>query len=156
MAVTPTSRLARLLALYWLGEVTQGEAAKEVGLRKESFAELADFRMIEAALQREANRCMSDAFHRVFPECDADAVREGSAARRMPATNPREGRKASKRDVDLVTPPQRRTMRELVPKQRKSDPEVAAILKANRRTMWKRFVEAEPEGDAELELRLAG
>lgn len=112
--------------------------------------------MTEAALQREASRYLFGAFHRLFPECDAEAVRVGYMTRRSPATNPSEGKAAKRADIELLTPPHRRTMRELVPRQHKPDAEVAAILNTSRAPLWKRFVEPEPDAVAELELRFHG
>lgn len=137
--VDPAILLTRLLVMYWRDGVALRDAAKLAGLRAKTFAELADLRLGEAALKRLAAAYFGDAFHAAFPWCDAEAVRHGARARTPPCSNPRLGRAPSKREKELVTPPQRSTMREVVPTQRKADAEIARYLRKNPIPLWKRF-----------------
>src|SRR5690606_24242312 len=142
MKASPSDLLDRLLTLYWADGVTQGEAAYLLGLRKETFAELADLRLGEAALQRAAMRYYRAALYRQFPRCNPAAVRQARFATRKlkPCSHAKE---PTAREVALVTPPQRRTLRELVPNPRASDPEVAAYLAANPIPLHRLFREIE-------------
>src|SRR5690606_14320253 len=103
-----------LLTLYWCGGVTQEVAAQWLDMRKEDFAEYADMRLGIAALGRAAWRYYRAAFYRLFPRCNPAAVRQARFARRRlkPCSHAKE---PTAREVALVTPPQRHTMRELVP-----------------------------------------
>lgn len=80
--------LAKIVRQYRRGEVTQDTAAKFIGMRKESFVELADgYRFLELMEDPHwwnyASRYLADAkwqhyvdrFNASFPECDARAVR---------------------------------------------------------------------------------
>lgn len=150
-AVSLTPKQARafldyVLALYWDESLKQVEAAQALGMRKATFAELADLRQGEAVLNRLATAYLADAFHAAFPWSDAEAVRHGARARTAPCSNPRLGRMPGKREQALVTPPQRHTMREVVPTQRKADPEIARYLRKNPIPLWKRFPEPVESG----------
>lgn len=69
--MTPERRLIdRLLALYWLGGVTQCQAAMLLGIRKQEFAEYAELREGQRALERVANEYLVRAFNHAFPWCD--------------------------------------------------------------------------------------
>lgn len=133
-----------LLTLYWRDGVTQSDAARLVGLRKETFAELADLRLGEAALQRVAMDYYRRAFYRLFPECDPAAHRHARFAtrKRKPCSHSTE---PTAREVALVTPPQRHTLRELVPSPRAADAEVAQYLAAHPVPLYRRFREVEDE-----------
>lgn len=132
--------LDRLLTIYWADGVEQGEAARLAGMRKETFAEYADLRLGEAALERAAMRYYRAAFHRLFPRCNPAAVRQARFATRK-AKPCRHDKEPTAREVALVTPPQRHTMRELVPSPRAADAEVAAYLAAHPIPLHRRFVE---------------
>lgn len=131
--------LEYVLILYRDESLTQARAARDLGMRKKSFAELSDLRIGEAALTRLANAHLGDAFHAAFPWCDAEAVRHGARARTAPCSNHRLGRAPRKRELELVTPPQRRTMREVAPAPRKADAEIVRYLRKNPVPLWKRF-----------------
>lgn len=80
--------LAKIVRQYRRGEMTQDAAAKFIGIRKESFVELADgYRFLELMQeprwQTYASRYLADAkwqhyvdrFNASFPECDPRVVR---------------------------------------------------------------------------------
>lgn len=138
----PADLLTGLLQAYWAGAVTQGAAAQMVGLRKETFAELADLRMIEAGLHRAAMRYYRLAFNRLFPECDPQARLEGTRARTAPATGATWSTPTA-RDCILLTPPQHRTLRELAPSMGQPDAEIADYLRTHRVPLYKRFPDLE-------------
>lgn len=99
--------LHALVISYWRGAVTQGEAAKLIGMRKETFAELADGLLLVEAMKRVSWHYYRERFHYTFPECDARAVRKpqlsgkGQGIRRFT-------------DEELLTPPQRVTLNDVV------------------------------------------
>lgn len=140
--LTPKAARAFLdyvLTLYWDDSLTQQEAAFALGMRKTTFAELADLKRCVSILERLVRAYLGDAFNAAFPWCDAQAIRDGAEARVPPCANPNHGRKAGKRETELLTPPQRYTMRELVPTTRRADAEVARYLRKNPTPMWQRF-----------------
>lgn len=67
--------LDRLLALHWRGGVTQEEAARLVGIRREEFVELSDLRHATAILENVSWRHYLGAFLYAFPECDPRATK---------------------------------------------------------------------------------
>lgn len=138
-----------VLTLYWDKSVTQAQAARDLGMRKERFAELAALREGEAALQREVSDYFAKAFNCAFPYCDPDAVIAGEYARNPPAIN-KDGRHVSKRELALLTPPQRRTLRELVPQARKPDAEVADYLRRRKVPLYRRFPDGETGTENEV------
>jgi len=80
--VDPGSLLTRLLALYWMGGVTQAKAAKLVGIRRDEFMELADLRRCALIIEAAAWRYYLRAFNGCFPDCDRQlAYRHASDAR---------------------------------------------------------------------------
>ena len=68
--VPPQTLLTRLLALYWMGVVTQAKAASLVGIRREEFMELADLRRCALIIEAASWRYFLRAFNERFPECD--------------------------------------------------------------------------------------
>lgn len=62
--------LTRLIALYWRCGVTQQDAAKLVGIRRDEFVELAELRLGIYAFEAMAMRRFMAAFNDLFPECD--------------------------------------------------------------------------------------
>ena len=56
--------------MYWHEGVTQAEAAKLVGIRREEFVELAELRLGIHAFEAVAMRRFEAAFNELFPECD--------------------------------------------------------------------------------------
>lgn len=149
-ALSPEQLLNRLLALHWLGGVTDEDAAKLVGIRKADFAEYADVRLLEHGLRRAALAYFRRAFHRQFPECDARAWQRAkhATAKRKPGTY---SRKPSRREVELMTPPQRFTERELVPRPAAPDAEVARYLAAHPIPLHRRFRDP-PQSGTETEV----
>src|SRR5690606_10658965 len=112
-------------------------AARLVGLRAGTFAELADLREGEAAMQRAALSYFGRAFHSAFPWCDSGAVRRGESARSAPRINV-DGRPVTRSEAALLAPPQRCGMRKPVPSPRNADPEVERYLAANPVPLFRR------------------
>lgn len=137
--------LDRLLTLYWFDGVSGAAAAELVGIRYADFLELADLRLVERGLQRVALAYFRRAFHRQFPECDPSAWQRAkhATAKRKPGTY---SRKPSRREVELMTPPQRFTERELVPRPAAPDAEVARYLAAHPIPLHRRFRDPPPSG----------
>ncbi len=75
MTDSPATLLTRLLVMYWHEGVTQTQAANLLGIRKEDFAELADWKLGEMALERASWAFYVSQFHYQFPECDRHATR---------------------------------------------------------------------------------
>jgi hypothetical protein len=142
--------LDRLLALYWLEGVSAEAAAGLLHIRKADFLELADLRLVERGLQRAAMRYYRRAFHRLFPRCDAKAWAHAkhATAKRKPCDH---SRAPTRRDVELLTPPDRHTLRELVPSPRAPDAEVLQYLAAHPVPLHRRFVDP-PQPGTESEL----
>jgi hypothetical protein len=136
----PRQLLDRLLALYWLEGVSAERAAELLHIRKSDFLELADLRLVERGLQRAAMRYYRRAFLGRFPWCDPRAWAHArfATAKRKPCSHSRE---PTCRDVELVTPPQRHTLRELVPSPRCPDAEVLRYLAAHPVPLHRRFVD---------------
>jgi len=99
--------LARLLARYLLDDgLGQVEAAKLIGIRTATFAELASTVLEQIALSRSAYMHLLREFYRAFPECDQRAVRQESIPwRRM---EPR-----MYTDEELLTPPHLKTWKQV-------------------------------------------
>lgn len=74
MSRDPEALLTQLLVMYWHDGVSQTQAANLLGIRKEDFAELADWRLGEMALERAAWTYYVAQFHYRFPECDRHAT----------------------------------------------------------------------------------
>jgi hypothetical protein len=136
----PRQLLDRLLALYWLEGVSAEVAAGLLHIRKADFLELADLRLVERGLQRAARVYYRRAFHCLFPWCDARAWAHAkhATAKAKPCTH---SKAPTRRDVELVTPPQRHTLRELVPSPRSPDAEVLRYLAAHPVPLHRRFRE---------------
>lgn len=138
MKADPRDLLTALLDACRCGLVTQPRAAKLLGIRKEEFAELSDLRLGIDGWERAAWRYFEERFNYRFPECDPRCATGKARAyegtpRDIYATEP------SPRDCQLLEPPQRRTLRELVPRAVKPDAEVSRYLRTHRVPMWKRF-----------------
>lgn len=153
MSRKPAELLDALLAVYWRGKVMQGEAAKLVGIRKEDFAELAELRMGEAALDRVVWAYYLRAFHRSFPNCDVKLCRQRRFATTPAVDSDDLGSEPTAKEIELLTPPNP-SLREVVPTTYKPDPEVARYLKENPVPLYLRFQELETEGDSGRELEL--
>jgi hypothetical protein len=141
----PRALLDRLLALYWLEGVSAEVAAGLLNIRKADFLELADLRLVERGLQRAAMRYYRRAFNRQFPRCDAKAWAHAkhATAKRKPCSHSRE---PTRRDVELVTPPQRHSLRELVPSPRCPDGEVLRYLAVHPVPLHRRFADPPQTG----------
>ena len=151
MRPTDAEMMTQLVDLYLRGGVMQGAASQLLGLRKETFAELADLRLGVAALEREAGRYYVDAFHQQFPHCDVKAWRHARHARK-PARTSDNSRAPTRAAQRLVEPRQHRTMRDIVPRQHAPDADVRAYLKTHPVPLYKRFKDQE---EPELELSLS-
>ena len=62
--------LTRLIVLYWREGVSQGVAAKLVGIRRNEFVELAELRKCATIIEAATWRYFLVAFNGCFPECD--------------------------------------------------------------------------------------
>ncbi len=75
--------LALVLAAYWDGRVTQAQAAKMIGIRREWFVAMAEVKLVERVISDErllraaAWRIFLSAFHECFPECDSRIRAQG-------------------------------------------------------------------------------
>lgn len=96
--MTARKLLDGLLLLYWREGVTQKEAAKLLGIRKDEFAELAALRRCCLIIEDAAWRYFLAQFNHTFPECDRRATKRD--------TGPRWDRKGRMyTDDQLLTPP---------------------------------------------------
>lgn len=158
----PEDLLTALLQLYWAEGVTQERAAKLLGIAKATFAELADLRLVTDGLERAARDYYREQFNYRFPECDprcaptrakAEYVAPtmgASVMARSESCRAHDGTDADPHakepvssECELLAPPQRRTLREVVPGTHKPDAEVTEYLRTHRVPLWKRFRDPE-------------
>lgn len=104
---SPQQLIDALMASYWQGRVSQAEAAKLLGIRRQEFVELSALRWGVAILQSAAWRYFMTAFNSAFPECDP------ALARREEIPSGKMGVRMYT-DAELLSPPHVRTLRELL------------------------------------------
>lgn len=139
MSASSRDLLAALLQLYWADGVTQEKAAKLLGIAKATFAELADLRMVKDGLERAARDYYREQFNYRFPECDQRCAAGKARAHDGGKERDAHAKEPTRRECVLVAAPQRRTLREIVPRVHKPDAEVTEYLSTHRVPLWKRF-----------------
>lgn len=90
--------LDRLLAMHWLGGVTDAQAARLAGMRRAEFVELSELRLAVRTIERVGWAYYQAQFLYRFPECDKRATKRDNG----PLWD-RDGRMFT--DAELLTPP---------------------------------------------------